>query len=177
MISSPFPFVFMTMAQHDLVLVRALAQDCHTGCLDTICLFSPSSPTAFLFSLCIGQKWRHWSQGNGSYLSSCCVEAEAAQWTPACTVPQEGWDSVALAPTTKLLLHGSFHLSDLFTLFLTWYYMQGNFVSASHLLQSWLPLVWTAFFFFSKVVLLPITDLAFLLYLKISSQRPIECRL
>lgn len=37
MISAPFPFVFVTMAQHYLALVRTLAQDCHTGCLDTIC--------------------------------------------------------------------------------------------------------------------------------------------
>lgn len=132
MISSRFPFVFVTMAQHYLVLVRTLAQDCHTGCLDTIC---SHHHLALLFCSTFSLHWGRNGDTEVNVVAHTCHPVCGGRGCTvnsrtACTVPNKGWDNVASEPlTTKLC-----YFMNLFiflwpvTLFLTWYCMQGNFL-------------------------------------------------
>lgn len=128
-------------------------------------------------------------------IPSCGSRGCTVNCRSACTGSQKGWDSVVLECLTRklcyfmnlflflcpvtlfcnLILHGR----KLSQFFLSVPYLAEDLHSSGFLYFRQLFFLLFIFFSFfaSKVVLLTIIDLAFLIYLKISSQQPIECQL
>lgn len=76
---SPFPFVFLIMAQHYLVPVKTLAQTAQQASLDPICSVIICITFVFYFLFALEQKWDMEVRYSGSHLS---WKAETAQWFP-----------------------------------------------------------------------------------------------